>query len=78
MIEITCRCGHHAGWDDFRSVWTGKLPAGEFQCPSCSRAWTVEYAAPRVLDNGFIIPGESRVVDLEPVLLVTRAEAVAV
>lgn len=69
MIEITCRCGHHAPWDDFRRVWNGELPQGHFQCPKCNRAWTVEREPPRVLDNGFIMPGKQHVVDLDPVLL---------
>ncbi len=56
MIKITGECGHTV---DFDAAWIGK---DRFLCPVCRLEWHVEQDAPEVMDSGFVMPGERRVV----------------
>lgn len=39
-MQIQCRCGHLADFDEFtRTPIRGELPKGHYQCPECGRAW---------------------------------------
>jgi hypothetical protein len=65
-MNITCKCGHEADFDEFRRTpVTGELPAGEYQCPKCRRAWTLRMVTPCTVGwSGMILPGKSAVVEI--------------
>lgn len=66
---VTCYCGHVASFEAFTSrPVTGDLPTGCFQCPKCSRAWQVRRRVPKLLANGYLMPGEQTLEPISPTL----------
>lgn len=65
-MMITCKCGHSADMDLFcRTLISGELPAGQFQCPKCGLAWQRKESEHRIIRAGseaMIIPGRVDVV----------------
>lgn len=69
MMTITCRCGHEDDFMAFRSApVTGELPRGRYQCPKCRIAWTVTTGPPRVGWSGMVLPGETQLREVAPVM----------
>lgn len=68
-MQITCKCGHTADIDKFcRTLISGELPAGQFQCPGCGSAWQRKESGHRIIRAGseaMIIPGWVDVVSIE-------------
>jgi hypothetical protein len=53
MINITCKCGHTADLIEFtRTLISGDLPPGHFQCPECGVAWKRVESDHRILRAG--------------------------
>ena len=69
FMQITCRCGHQADMDEFsRTLISGDLPPGQFQCPSCGVAWQRKESGHRIIRAGseaMIIAGRVDVVLIE-------------
>lgn len=65
-MNIRCKCGHEADYEDFQSTpVSGELPRGEFQCPACRRAWTVKtITPPKIGWSGMVLPGKTAVVEI--------------
>ncbi|QBC45875.1 hypothetical protein C1H71_20240 (plasmid) [Iodobacter fluviatilis] len=56
-MQISCKCGHCADFEDFTKTLTGNLPLGQFQCPKCGRAWRlVQDQAAHISKYGFYYP----------------------
>lgn len=69
-VTIDCMfCHHRDSLDRFcESPIFGPLPRNTFQCPSCHRAFRKTYGTPKVYPDGFIMPGEVTMVEVESVL----------
>lgn len=61
-VTLSCKCGHVDDLDKFcRTVVSGELPAGQFQCPGCGYAWRRRESEHRLIRAGseaMIIPGK--------------------
>jgi len=68
-MMLTCKCGHQADIDLFcKTVISGDLPNGHFQCPACGFAWRRKESEHRLITAGsesMIIPGKVEIVAIE-------------
>ena len=66
-IQITCgACGHAADFDDFCTTPVGgDLPAGQYQCPACLRAFRRKSGPGTHYPSGLYVPGEAKIVTVE-------------
>lgn len=68
-MKITCKCGHTAPFDEFtRTLISGDLPPGQFQCPACSTAWQrkeSDYSLIWAGTESLAIPGKVNILPIE-------------
>lgn len=68
---ITCECSYHGELDEFlQTPLFGRLPNGEYQCPSCRKSWSRQARGYRIIGDGIsrmvvperieIVQGEAR------------------
>lgn len=52
-MQITCKCTYQGDFDEFsRTLISGELPPGQFQCPSCGLAWQRKETGHRIIRAG--------------------------
>ena len=68
-MQISCKCGHTAPFEDFtRTLIHGELPPGQFQCPGCGFAWKRQESEHRLIwagDESLVIPGKVEILTIE-------------
>ena len=67
MCSITCRCGHTADFDLFTRTALGfDRPRGQYQCPSCGFAWTIQREPGKFYFDGHLyIPGKGHITPVQ-------------
>ena len=56
MMSVTSSCGHTA------PIEKVMISTDKYKCPVCGLAYHVEHGKPTVLKNGFVIPGDKRII----------------
>ena len=56
LMSVTSACGHTA------PIEKVMISTDKYKCPVCGLAYHVEHGKPTVLKNGFVMPGEKRII----------------